>query len=121
MRPQAREGFRASLVTEASVVAGAGFEPATLRSSRRSRRARTAPASSASSGPPRDRRRRAEVEGGAEWLRQAGVEVLVLDSSEGVELDFIARRPEVRNEGIGEQPGGSSSPIAAPRLATISR
>jgi cytosine deaminase len=43
-------------------------------------------------------------EGGADWLRQAGVEVVVLDSSECVELlaAFIARRPEVWNEDIGE-------------------
>jgi cytosine/creatinine deaminase len=42
--------------------------------------------------------------GGADWLRQAGVEVVVLDSSECVELleSFIARRPDVWDEDIGE-------------------
>jgi cytosine deaminase len=43
-------------------------------------------------------------EGGAEWPRQAGVEVVVLDSSECVEpLEaFIARRPDGCDEDIGE-------------------
>ena len=43
-------------------------------------------------------------QGGVEWLREAGVEVVVLDSSECVELleSFIARRPDVWDEDIGE-------------------
>ena len=43
-------------------------------------------------------------QGGIDWLREAGVEVVVLDSVECVELlqAFIARRPEVWNEDIGE-------------------
>jgi cytosine/creatinine deaminase len=43
-------------------------------------------------------------QGGVDWLRQAGVEVVVLDSSECVELleSFIARRPDVWDEDIGE-------------------
>jgi creatinine deaminase len=42
-------------------------------------------------------------QGGVDWLRQAGVEVVVLDSSECVELleSFIARRPDVWEEDIG--------------------
>lgn len=43
-------------------------------------------------------------QGGADWLRQAGVEVVVLDSSDCVVLleSFIARHPEVWDEDIGE-------------------
>jgi cytosine deaminase len=43
-------------------------------------------------------------QGGVDWLRQAGVEVVVLDSSECVELlqSFIARHPEAWGEDIGE-------------------
>jgi cytosine deaminase len=42
--------------------------------------------------------------GGIDWLREAGVEVVVLDSAECAELlrSFIARRPEVWDEDIGE-------------------
>jgi cytosine deaminase len=42
--------------------------------------------------------------GGAGWLREAGVEVVDLDSQECVELlgAFIAERPEVWAEDIGE-------------------
>jgi cytosine/creatinine deaminase len=42
--------------------------------------------------------------GGVDRLRQAGVEVVVLDSSECVELlqSFIAARPDVWDEDIGE-------------------
>ena len=42
--------------------------------------------------------------GGADWLREAGVEVVDLDSQECVDLlgAFIAERPEVWAEDIGE-------------------
>jgi cytosine deaminase len=42
--------------------------------------------------------------GGADWLREAGVDVVVLDSPECIELleSFIARHPEVWDEDIGE-------------------
>ena len=42
-------------------------------------------------------------QGGADWLRSAGVEVIDLDSDECAELlgAFIAERPEVWNEDIG--------------------
>ena len=42
--------------------------------------------------------------GGAEWLREAGVEVIDLDSSECVELlgGFISAHPEIWDEDIGE-------------------
>jgi cytosine/creatinine deaminase len=42
--------------------------------------------------------------GGAEWLRESGVEVVDLDSSECFELlqGFIAEHPEVWDEDIGE-------------------
>jgi cytosine deaminase len=45
-------------------------------------------------------------QGGVEWLREAGVEVVVLDSAECVELleAFIARRPDIWNEDIGTAP-----------------
>jgi cytosine/creatinine deaminase len=43
-------------------------------------------------------------QGGVDWLRAAGVEVVVLDSAGCVELleSFIARAPEVWDEDIGE-------------------
>jgi len=43
-------------------------------------------------------------QGGAQWLREAGVEVLDLDSDDCKALlqGFIRRRPEVWNEDIGE-------------------
>ncbi len=42
-------------------------------------------------------------QGGVEWLRSIGVEVIDLDSSECADLlgGFIAERPEVWNEDIG--------------------
>ncbi|MBE2314650.1 nucleoside deaminase [Solirubrobacter sp. CPCC 204708] len=42
--------------------------------------------------------------GGAAWLRESGVEVIDLDSTECYELlqGFIAEHPEVWNEDIGE-------------------
>jgi cytosine/creatinine deaminase len=42
--------------------------------------------------------------GGVEWLREAGVEVIDLDSAECKKMlaDFIAANPEVWNEDIGE-------------------
>jgi cytosine deaminase len=42
--------------------------------------------------------------GGIDWLRECGVEVVDLDSRACSELlgEFIARRPEVWNEDIGE-------------------
>ena len=43
-------------------------------------------------------------QGGADWLREAGVEVIDLDSDECARLlgDFIAERPDVWDEDIGE-------------------
>ncbi len=43
-------------------------------------------------------------QGGIEWLRELGVKVVDLDSSECRELleEFIAARPDVWNEDIGE-------------------
>src|SRR5215217_54618 len=43
-------------------------------------------------------------QGGVDWLRSCGVEVIDLDSQECVELlgGFIAEQPEVWNEDIGE-------------------
>jgi cytosine deaminase len=43
--------------------------------------------------------------GGLEWLRELGVKVVDLDSQECVDLlgGFIAERPEVWNEDIGEE------------------
>lgn len=43
-------------------------------------------------------------QGGIEWLRQLGVDIVDLDSQECVELlsGFIRERPEVWNEDIGE-------------------
>ena len=42
--------------------------------------------------------------GGIDWLRENGVEVIDLESEECVKLlaDFIAARPEIWNEDIGE-------------------
>ena len=42
-------------------------------------------------------------QGGVDWLREAGVEIVVLDSAECIELleAFIARRPDVWDEDIG--------------------
>jgi cytosine deaminase len=44
-------------------------------------------------------------EGGVEWLREAGVEVIDLNSEECVRMlaDFIAANPAVWNEDIGEE------------------
>lgn len=46
----------------------------------------------------------ATFRGGEDYLRSRGVEVINLDSSECKELmrDFIATRPELWNEDIGE-------------------
>ena len=43
--------------------------------------------------------------GGEELLRSRGVEVVVLDDAECIELmeDFIAREPAIWNEDIGEE------------------
>ena len=43
-------------------------------------------------------------QGGVEWLREAGVEVIDLDSAECKKMlaDFIAANPEVWNEDIGK-------------------
>ncbi len=43
-------------------------------------------------------------QGGIEWLRENGVEVIDMDSSECKELlgSFIAKHPEIWNEDIGE-------------------
>src|SRR5215211_1521667 len=44
-------------------------------------------------------------QGGIEWLRQNGVEVIDLNSNECIEMlnDFIERHPEIWNEDIGEE------------------
>lgn len=44
-------------------------------------------------------------QGGIEWLRENGVEVIDLNSEECVEMlnDFIAKNPAVWNEDIGEE------------------
>jgi cytosine deaminase len=44
-------------------------------------------------------------QGGVEWLRESGVEVIDLNSPECVRMlaDFIAANPEVWNEDIGEE------------------
>jgi cytosine/creatinine deaminase len=44
-------------------------------------------------------------QGGVDWLRSAGVEVLVVDSAACVDLmdRFIAEHPEIWNEDIGEE------------------
>ena len=43
--------------------------------------------------------------GGIEWLREHGVEVIDLASSECIEMlrDYVAANPEVWNEDIGEE------------------
>jgi cytosine/creatinine deaminase len=45
-------------------------------------------------------------QGGIEWLRALGIEVVDLDSQECFELlaDYIRRNPEVWNEDIGQEP-----------------
>jgi len=42
-------------------------------------------------------------EGGIDWLRELGIEIIDLDSSECAELlgGFIAEHPEIWNEDIG--------------------
>ena len=49
-------------------------------------------------------------QGGIEWLREAGIEVIDLDSAECVALlgDYIRRNPTVWNEDIGEPPVAAS-------------
>ena len=44
-------------------------------------------------------------QGGVEWLRENGVEVIDLNSRECIELlnDFIEKHPEIWNEDIGEE------------------
>jgi creatinine deaminase len=44
-------------------------------------------------------------DGGVDWLREAGVEVVDLSSAECIEMlgDFIAAHPELWNEDIGEE------------------
>ena len=44
-------------------------------------------------------------QGGIEWLRENGVEVIDLDSQECFEMlnDFIERHPDIWNEDIGEE------------------
>ena len=44
-------------------------------------------------------------QGGLEWLRENGTEVVVMDSAECIEIleRFIAEKPEVWNEDIGEE------------------
>ena len=44
-------------------------------------------------------------QGGIEWLRENGVEVIDLDSAECIEMlnDFISNHPEIWNEDIGEE------------------
>lgn len=44
-------------------------------------------------------------EGGVDWLREAGVEVIDLNSAECIEMlaDYIAAHPEIWNEDIGEE------------------
>ena len=44
-------------------------------------------------------------QGGVDWLREQGVEVIDLNSAECVQMlaDFIAARPQVWNEDIGEE------------------
>lgn len=44
-------------------------------------------------------------QGGLEWLRENGTEVVVMDSAECIEIleKFIAAKPEVWNEDIGEE------------------
>ena len=44
-------------------------------------------------------------DGGIEWLREIGIEVVNLNSPECVEMlsDYIAKNPEIWNEDIGEE------------------
>ena len=44
-------------------------------------------------------------EGGVDWLRENGVEVIDMNSPECIEMlrDYIAANPEVWNEDIGEE------------------
>jgi cytosine deaminase len=44
-------------------------------------------------------------DGGIEWLKENGIEVINLNSAECVKMlaDFIARNPEIWNEDIGEE------------------
>ena len=44
-------------------------------------------------------------QGGLEWLRENGTEVVVMDSAECIKIleKFIAEKPEVWNEDIGEE------------------
>ncbi|MGA7521496.1 MAG: nucleoside deaminase [Acidobacteriaceae bacterium] len=48
-------------------------------------------------------------QGGIEWLRELGVEVIDLDSEECMQLlgGFIREHPEIWNEDIGSQPLGA--------------
>ncbi|MCV2491845.1 nucleoside deaminase [Geodermatophilus sp. YIM 151500] len=50
--------------------------------------------------------------GGHDWLAEHGVEVVVLDDPECVRLmqEFIAARPDVWNEDIGEDTGDDTDP-----------
>jgi cytosine deaminase len=47
----------------------------------------------------------ANFAGGAEWLRENGVEVIDLGSQECISMlaDYVARNPEIWNEDIGEE------------------
>jgi creatinine deaminase len=49
-------------------------------------------------------------QGGVDWLRSFGVEVIDLDSQECVAMlaEYISAHPEVWNEDIGEEPGERS-------------
>jgi cytosine/creatinine deaminase len=49
-------------------------------------------------------------QGGVDWLRQSGIEVIDLDSSECVALlaDYIRSNPAVWNEDIGREPSQAS-------------
>jgi cytosine deaminase len=44
-------------------------------------------------------------DGGIEWLKENGIEIINLNSAECVKMlaDFIARNPEIWNEDIGEE------------------
>ena len=44
-------------------------------------------------------------EGGVKWLREAGIDVIDLNSRECIDMlkDYIARNPGVWNEDIGEE------------------
>ena len=49
-------------------------------------------------------------QGGIDWLRSSGIEVIDLDSSECIALlaDYIRRNPAVWNEDIGQPPSQAS-------------